>query len=378
MMTTQNHILFWSFVSLAFLGFVFVFKVMLLPFVLGAAVAYLLNPLVEKLGRLKIGRGLAALLILASFIIVVVGFFAATVPVLYSELVDFSEDLPGYMEHIWALIEPFSHQLQNLMGLQNGEDLKALLGEHAGTGLNVAKQLAGSLAAGGQAAMDMLSVIVFTPVVAYFMMKEWTHMAAWMEGLMPEHSQSTIKILLRDIDAKLSGFVRGQISVAVVLGIAYAAALSIAGLKYGALIGFSAGLLSIIPMVGSTLGLLVSVAVAWFQAGEWSFVAIIAGIFLVGQFIEGNVLTPKLVGGSVGLHPLWVFFALLAGGSLFGIVGMLLAVPVAAVIGVLLGFGLARYKASAYFKGKSKAAPKKTVTKKAVKKAPKKASKNEG
>jgi len=197
---------------------------------------------------------------------------------------------------------------------------------------------------------------------------EWVHMARWAEGLMPRDHKKSIKKLLTQIDQKLSGFVRGQISVAVMLGVVYAIALSIIGLKYGFLIGITSGLLSIIPMVGSTVGLIISVAVAWFQAGELTFVALVGGIFIAGQIIEGNILTPKLVGESVGLHPLWVFFALLAGGSLFGVLGMLLAVPVAAVAGVLIGFGIERYKKSPYFRGKH-GKQKTTKKKKRVRKA---------
>ena len=152
---------------------------------------------------------------------------------------------------------------------------------------------------------------------------------------------------IRDrIDRKLSGFIRGQLSVAFLLGLIYAIALTVAGLNYGFLIGISAGVLSIIPMVGSFLGLLASIAVAWFQSGDISYVGIIAAIFMVGQVIEGNILSPKLLGDSVGLHPLWILFALMAGGSLFGILGMLLAVPVAAVVGVLTNFTIQEYKKS--------------------------------
>jgi predicted PurR-regulated permease PerM len=156
--------------------------------------------------------------------------------------------------------------------------------------------------------------------------------------------------MMRRIDQKLSGFVRGQITVALMLGTLYALALMIAGLNYGFLIGIISGVLSIIPLVGSTVGLLMAVLVAWFQTGgEWVFVGGIAAIFLVGQMIEGNILTPKLVGDSVGLHPLWVMFALMAGAALFGILGMLLAVPVAAIVGVLAGAGIAQYKSSALY-----------------------------
>ena len=198
------------------------------------------------------------------------------------------------------------------------------------------------------------------------MMKEWDNLTAWVTGLMPQDHKETILDLLKKIDTKIAGFVRGQISIAVILAIAYAIALSIAGLKYGFLIGLVSGLISVIPLVGSTLGLIVSVAVAWFQSGDIMFVGIIGGIFIAGQLIEGNLLSPKIVGDSVGLHPLWVFFALMAGGALFGILGMLLAVPVAAVAGVLSSFALKQYKDSSFYKGKAK---KPKTTKKKTSKA---------
>ena len=202
---------------------------------------------------------------------------------------------------------------------------------------------------GGQALLDIISVIVFMPVVAYFTMKEWPAITAWVCALVPRHVEGVVMDLLREMDQKVSGFVRGQVMVALMMGLVYAVVLSLAGLKYGFLIGLGSGFLSIVPMVGSAVGLVISVALAWFQAGTLSFVAMIAGIFILGQVVEGNFLTPKLVGESVGLHPLWIFFALLAGGSLLGVMGMFLAVPVAAVMGVLLGFSVKQYKASEFY-----------------------------
>ncbi|MCB9982565.1 MAG: AI-2E family transporter [Rhodospirillales bacterium] len=348
-MSPRNHALFWSLAFAGFLGFVYIFKAVLLPFVLGIAIAYLLNPLVNGLRKIKLARGPAAMFILLVFFVFVGAFLALLLPVLYKQGLQLAEDMPGYINSVLACLEPHIQRVSGILGQENGTDLKALLSNHSGSVASVAKQLLQSLAAGGQAALDMISVLVFTPIVAYFMMKEWPHITAWVEDILPQAQKNTIKDLLGQIDVKISGFVRGQISVAVILGIAYAIALTIAGLKYGFLIGLGAGLLSIIPMVGSTLGLVVSVAVAWFQSGDLMFVAIIAGIFFAGQLIEGNILSPKIVGDSVGLHPLWVFFALLAGGSLFGILGMLLAVPVAAVAGVLLAFAITQYKASPYY-----------------------------
>lgn len=352
-MTARRQALFWSLVSLGFLGFVFLFRSVLLPFVLGLAVAYLLNPLVGRLGRWKIGRGPAALLILGSFVLLALLALATISPLLYRQMLELAKDFPGYYERILGMVEPLSQRILALTGQESG-DLKTLLNGHAGTATSVAGSVLSGLASGGQTLLGAASVLVLMPIVAYFMMKEWNGICTWVEDLLPRDKKEVIQDLLSQIDRKISGFVRGQITVAVILGIAYAIALTLAGLKYGFLIGLSAGLLSIIPMVGSTFGLIVSVAVAWFQSGDLLYVGTIAGIFLAGQLIEGNILTPKLVGESVGMHPLWVFFALLAGGALFGIVGMLLAVPVAAVIGVLIGFFIVQYKASPYYKGRKK------------------------
>ncbi|MGH1402697.1 MAG: AI-2E family transporter [Alphaproteobacteria bacterium] len=387
----KTHLIFWAGVFVSSLVFVWVFKAVLLPFVLGIAVAYLLNPIVNKLGQMGIARAPAAMMILGSFLILILGFIGAISPIIYREFIGFSDDLPGYIEKITALLAPVTAMLDEYIGGAEGQNVEDILKEHSGTAIKTARQIVTHLAAGGQAVVDMVSVAVFMPIVAYFMMKEWPLVIAWAQGLMPRHSKDTIMDLFKEIDKKISGFVRGQITVAVFLGVGYAIALTIAGLKYGFMIGLMSGLLSVIPMVGSAVGLIVSVAVAWFQSGDIMFMALIAGIFIGGQVIEGNFLTPKLVGDSVGLHPLWVFFALLAGGSVLGILGMFLAVPVAAVIGVLLSFLIYKYKQSAYYldseveeppakKGvasSKKATVKKTVKRVAAKTKSKTSKKNE-
>lgn len=358
-MTVQKQLIFWALAFAAFFVFIYLFNAVLMPFVLGAAVAYLLNPLVNKLGGLGMARGAAAFMILGGFFLTVLICVAAMAPLVYKQSAELVNDLPGYWEQFVGWVEPYSQSVFARLGLdENAINVKELAGTHGGSIFNgaqgVAGSVLGSIAAGGMAVLDFVSLMVFMPIVAYFLIKEWIGITNWAEGLLPRDHEGTIKDLIKQIDMKISGFVRGQISVAVILGVGYAIALSIAGLKYGFLIGLLSGLLSVVPMIGSIVGLVMSVLVAWFQAGELSYVAIIAAIFLVGQILEGNVITPKLVGESVGLHPLWVFFALLAGGSLFGILGMFLAVPVAAVAGVLLGFAIARYKMSSLFKGTHK------------------------
>ena len=347
---TSTHILFWTAASALFVLSIILFKSVLLPFVMGIAVAYLLNPIVNRFKQIGIARGPAAIMILGSFMIFFLGFVGVLSPIIYKEMAQLPDDLPGYIEQLWELLQPVTQLVEEYIGGVDRENLEGLLKDNAGSATQVAKLIVKRLASGGQAFVDVLSVAIFMPIVAYFMMKEWPHVTQWVHDLMPRHSEKTIISLLKEIDVKLAGFVRGQITVALVLGISYALMLTLAGLKYGFLIGIVSGMLSVIPMVGSAIGLIVSVAVAWFQSGEITFVMLIAGIFIGGQVIEGNFLTPKLVGDSVGLHPLWVFFALLAGGSLLGILGMLLAVPVAAVAGVLLSFAIKRYKDSAYYK----------------------------
>ncbi len=368
-MTIRSHAFFWSLSFLGFIGFVYLFKGILMPFVLGFAVAYLLNPLVNAFGKIGVNRGISALLILGTFLIILFTAIGLLTPLVYKQSQQFADDVPGYAESLSGYIEPVVQRASILIGEDNAQHIKDSMKGQSGSAGEIAKKIISGIAAGGQAIFDTISVLVLMPIVAYFTMKEWVRITQWARELMPRDYKDTILDLLSKIDKKISGFVRGQISVAVILGISYAIALTIAGLKYGFLIGLLAGLISIIPMVGSTVGLIVSVAVAWFQAGEWSYVAIIAAIFLFGQLIEGNVLSPKIIGENVGMHPLWVFFALMAGGSLFGVLGMLIAVPMAAVAGVLLAFAIAQYKLSPYYNGTHKPASRDTKSKKATSKS---------
>lgn len=349
--TRQQQAWFWGLgFALFFTAFIWIFSGVLTPFVLGIAIAYLLHPVVDGLTRHKINRTVAALLILSFFIVIMLIVMALIGPPAAREAGNLIDKMPGYIDRLFEWLDPHIQWLQQRLGDNYPDNAKSLLRENVGKIFAVTGGIVGGLASGGQAVAGFLTTLVLTPLVAFFMMREWPAITGWVEGLIPRNNEDVVRDLLRQINQKISGFIRGQLSVAFLLGVIYAVALSIAGLNYGFLIGLGAGVLSIIPMVGSTLGLLVSIAVAWFQTGELSYVGIIAAIFITGQLLEGNVLSPKLVGDSVGMHPLWVIFAVMAGGSLFGILGMLLAVPVAAVIGVLAGFAIIQYKASTLYK----------------------------
>lgn len=357
--TVQKQAWFWGGAfAIFFIAFVWVFNGVLTPFVLGIVIAYLLNPLVQYLTRWKyMNRSIVAALILCLFFALLCTVLALLGPPAVRQAGNLIQDAPSYLDTIMQWLDPYIVQIQQMLGDNYPENAKALIKENADKVLAAGGGIAAGLATGGQALAGFATTLVLTPLVAFFMMREWPRITRWVEDLIPRQEEKVIRDLLHQIDRKLAGFIRGQLSVAFLLGIIYAVALSIAGLNYGFLIGLSAGALSIIPLVGSTLGLIVSVAVAWFQTGgDFAYVGIIAAIFVAGQIIEGNVLSPKLLGDSVGMHPLWIIFAVMAGGSLFGILGMLLAVPVAAVIGVFVGFAILQYKNSAvYKKGGTKA-----------------------
>jgi predicted PurR-regulated permease PerM len=198
----------------------------------------------------------------------------------------------------------------------------------------------------------LAGLLVVTPVVAFYMLLDWDRMVAKVDGWVPRDHVETVRTIFRDIDLAIAGFVRGQGTVCLILGLIYATGLSLAGLNFGLLIGLFAGFVSFIPYVGSIAGLLLALIVAAVQFWpDWVMVLVIVGIFFGGQFIEGNILQPKLVGSSVGLHPVWLMFALFAFGALFGFVGLLVAVPAAAVVGVLVRFALSRYLASPLYIG---------------------------
>lgn len=342
---------FWGCAVLILVLLVILFKSVLLPFVLGGTIAYLLNPFVHKLGKKGLKREMAAICILGGFFICLAVLLAIISPILYREAMGFIEEAPGYADKIRALAEPRINWIQEQLGYKiTTEQVQTAIQENMDKALQLGKGVIGGVAMGGMAIVDFLTTFLITPIAAYFFMKEWPHIVKWVKGIIPRDQIATVSRLGKKIDLKISGFVRGQITICMALGLAYAIALSIAGLNYGFVIGLGTGVLSIIPFVGSTLGLVTSVTVAFLQSGgDMTFVIIIACIFFAGQFIEGNFVTPKLMGDSVGLHPLWIIFALMAGGSLLGLLGMFLAVPVAASIGVLVNFAVSEYKKSPYY-----------------------------
>jgi predicted PurR-regulated permease PerM len=323
----------------------------LLPFIVGMAVAYLLTPFADRLERMGVNRLAASLLLIAIMVLAFVVVILLIAPVLGSQLVSFIDNVPSYIGRLQSLITDQGRPwLQKLVGTGFSPDksISDLLTQGVGWITTFLK----SLWSGGRALVSLFSLIVVAPVVSFYLILDWHRMIRKVDSWVPVHQRDTVRELAREVDAAIAGFVRGQSAVCLILGSFYAIGLTLTGLNFGLLIGLVAGLITFIPYVGSMTGLVLSLAVAIAQFWpEWTPIVSVLGVFLVGQFVEGNILSPKLVGESVGLHPVWVIFALLAFGYLFGFVGLLVAVPVAATIGVLARFGLKRYLQSSLYTG---------------------------
>jgi predicted PurR-regulated permease PerM len=358
-MTLQRKIGFWLAALGVFIAFVYVLRDVLMPFVAGLVLAYLLDPLADRLERLGIGRLGATLVILVVFVLMFVAVLVVAAPLFATQLVAFIERAPGYVTRLQSLLtEQGAPFLERIGGEKVLADLQKSLGDVMGRAMSWLGALLSGVWSGGQALMGILSLLVVTPVVAFYLLLDWDSMVAKVDSWVPVDQRETVRTLARDMDTAISGFLRGQMLVCFLLGCIYAVGLFMVGLNFGVLIGISAGLLSFIPYVGSLLGLIIAVGVAVAQFWpDWSPIGMVLAVFVVGQFIEGNILAPKLVGETVGLHPVWLMFALLTGGSLFGFLGLLLAVPVAAAIGVLARFALSQYLASPLHGGYAERAP---------------------
>ncbi|RWH84204.1 MAG: AI-2E family transporter [Mesorhizobium sp.] len=348
----RRQIRFWLISAIILAIFLYVFSGILLPFVAGMVLAYFLDPVADRLQRLGLSRLMATIVILFAFIVVLVLAFVILIPVLASQMADFASKLPEYLTRLQSLITSFDPRwLEEQFGVDaNGlrEGLNSLLT----SGFGLLTTVFTSIWSSGVALVSVVSLFVVTPVVAFYMLLDWDRMVAIVDSWVPRDYVQTVRAIANDINTATAGFVRGQGTLCLVLGAMYATGLTLTGLNFGILIGLFAGLISFIPYVGSLTGLVLAVGVAFVQFWpDWTMVAAVAGVFFVGQFIEGNILQPRLVGKSVGLHPVWLMFSLFAFGALFGFVGLLIAVPASAAVAVLVRFAIARYLESPLYKG---------------------------
>lgn len=323
----------------------------MLPFVAGMAIAFFLDPLADRLERAGLSRTAATALITGTFFVLVALLAVILIPVIQEQVVAFIHRIPTYVDTLNERINPLLVELKRKLSKGDMDKLRTSVGEHAGEAVTWALGLLKRVLTGGLAIINVLSLLFITPIVTFYMLRDWDRMVAKVDSWLPREHADTIRAQVAEINRTLAGFIRGQASVCLALGAFYGIGLSLVGLDLGLVIGLGAGLISFIPYLGTIAGFVTGIGLALAQTQSWELPALVAGIFVAGQMLEGNVLTPKLVGDKVGLHPVWIMFALLAGGGLFGFVGLLLAVPVAAVIGVLSRSALRRYLRSSLYHG---------------------------
>lgn len=323
----------------------------LLPFVVGMAIAYFLDPVADRMEAKGLSRGGSTCLILLTFFVAAISLLLLLIPLLQTEVIEFAHLVPKIVEAGQTQIQPYLEQLRADLPPDAMKGIREAAGTYAGKIANWLTQILAGLWNGGVAVFNLLSLIIITPIVAFYLLRDWDAITTKVDNWLPRPNAPTIREQLLAIDGTIAGFVRGQSTVCLVLAALYGISLTVIGLKSGLLVGIGAGLISFVPYLGAATGMVVGVGIAIVQFPEWTTVAIVGAVFLFGQTLESYVLTPRLVGDRVGLHPVWIIFALLAGGAVMGFTGVLIAVPTAAVIGVLTRFSLTHYMASDLYSG---------------------------
>jgi len=349
-MKLERQVLFWIAVFLVALALIWLLRGVLLPFVAGLALAYLLDPLATRIERLGVNRVAATFVMIVALVAVLALLAVFIVPVVASQAVTFITSLPDYVAKLQAMVtDPSRPMLGRIVG-DSLPDFKAETFVKDASG--AAGVFLKSLWSGSRALASIVSVLVIAPVVAFYLLLDWKHMVKVVDDALPRDHADTIRRLAREIDAAVAGFVRGQTGVCATLAVYYSVAFALAGLNYGVLIGLAAGIGTFIPYVGSFIGIAVSLGIAVVQFWpSWTPILVVLGIGVAGQTLESYVLSPYLVGSSVGLHPVWLMFALLAFGYLFGFVGLIVAIPLAAAVAVLVRFAFRRYRESPMYLG---------------------------
>jgi predicted PurR-regulated permease PerM len=352
-LSVREQLKYWGIAAAVFFLVLWLLSDVILPFVLGAAIAYLLDPIADWLQRRGLSRTLATVVITVFALFAVVILLLLVIPTLVEQTADLLAFMPELVRNVqdW-LTTRFPELLDSDSQLrQSLQDFAAMIQARGAEFVETVLSSAVSL-------VNVVVLIVIVPVVTFYLLLDWDNMVARIDALLPRDHAPIIRQLAAEIDRTLSGFVRGQGLVCLILGIYYAVALALVGLNFGLVVGFVAGALTFIPYVGALVGGVLAIGLALFQFwGDWWWIVVVWAIFQSGQFVEGNILTPNLVGSSVGLHPVWLIFALSAFGAIFGFVGLLVAVPVAAIIGVLVRFALGRYKESLLYQGVSGGEP---------------------
>ncbi len=321
----------------------------LMPFATGFAIAYVLAPAVGRLERAGVRRTLASLAVVVLFLLGLAALIVVLVPLIQGQIVQLIARVPTLVHALQDQLNRLIALLQQQLPAEDVGKVRDVLSAKLAEAVTWLAGVVQGMITSSLAILNILSLVVVTPIVTFFLLRDWEKMVAHVDSCLPRQSLETVRGQARLVSDTLVGFVHGQALVCLILAIYYGTALSVAGLASGLALGLLIGVLAIIPMLGVATGFILSIGLAASQFGSWTAVLTVCGIFSVGQLTEANFLTPKLIGERIHLHPVWVIFALFAGGTLYGFVGVLVAVPAAAVIGVLARFALSCYRRSSLY-----------------------------
>ncbi|WP_297338971.1 AI-2E family transporter [Pseudophaeobacter sp.] len=338
---------YWGIVALIFSIVMWSLGDVLLPFVLGAAIAYLIDPIADRLETMGLSRSTSTAVIVVFLMLIFLLALLVLLPTLIDQLIDLTETLPNVFRDLRAFAQTHFPSVFT-EGSRAQQTIASIVGTLQGKGIELVEGIAGSAVS----LLNVLVLFIIVPVVAVYLLLDWDRMIARVDELLPRDHAPVIRRLMSQIDAVLASFIRGMGTVCLILGSYYAVTLMLVGLNFGLAVGFIAGMVTFIPYLGALIGGALAIGLALFQFwGDWWSIGIVGAIFAFGQVIEGNYLTPKLVGNSVGLHPVWLLLALSVFGALFGFVGMLVAVPLAAALGVVARFLVEQYLDSRLYRG---------------------------
>lgn len=347
----SRKVWFWLGLGVVFCIFLYLISSILLPFVLGIMIAYFLDPAARWLEKKGMSRLTATSLLIIGFFGALLLFVLALSPLLYKQIVGLIDSIPDYFERVREYLEPKIKEVMNSLPAAKTTNPQEVISKASGSLMEWLRNIAVGIFASGAAFVNAVTLLLLTPVVAFYLLRDWQRIIDNVDGLLPRENAPVIRQQMREIDRTIAGYLRGQVNVCLLLALFYMVGLGLTGLNYGVLIGLISGLISFIPFIGALLGFAVSMLIAFFQFSDFWPIAAVAIVYGLGQALEGNVLVPKLVGEKVGLHPAWVIFGMLAGGVLLGFVGVLLAVPISAVIGVLVRFAIEHYRTSQIYYG---------------------------
>lgn len=349
--------IFWVITILVIAAIVYLLKPILFPFAFSVIVAYLLDPVVDKLHKKGISRAISSALIIFGSFIAIIFLSIILLPVLYTQAIDLFRQLPKYIIYMNNQIAPKILEATKNLDIETGQRINQTLNSAINNSIKNVFGLFSTFFANiwhsGVVIINIVALAVVTPVISFYILKDWNKLKKNVALLIPRYNINAARGLIKEIDATLSAYLVGQINVCTVFVLFYGILLTVSGLEFGLLIGILGGILTCIPYVGFFVAFGAGMIVAFFQFDSWSRIAIVGGIFLLGNILEGYFVTPRLIGGKIGIHPAFVIFGLFAGAALFGFVGMVLSLPLTTVFSVIIKFMKRVYMNSQYYKEKA-------------------------